>query len=131
MCVCARAHVCLPVGGCFKEQYLSCYTRYSPGLEIQPAGKKTLSRPSQVAEPGNLLMRQTLTLPSVTVFAEKVYSKRLKRTEVRAKKEWLICPRLGRRSCSPFPLMPRGIWRACRITQVRRDHRRALVKPPA
>lgn len=87
-------------------------------------------RPSQLAEPGNLLVRQTLALPFVTVFAEKVYSETLKRTEVRAKREWLVCPRMGEGELFPLLLMPTGIWRAraCRTAQVRRDHG---VKPPA
>lgn len=106
--------------------------KYSPVLEIQPSGKKNLRRPSQVAEPGNLLVKQTLPLPFKTLCALRVYIKRLKRWEVREKRmELFICLRLGRRNGSHS--YSQGIWRAraCRITHVRRDHRRAPVKPLA
>lgn len=37
----------------------------------------------------------------------------------------------GKEELFPFPLMPTGIRSACRVTQVRRARRRAVVKPPA
>ena len=110
MCVCAR--VCLRAAGCFEEQCLSCYTSTAHVLKFSQLGKNPCRDLSQVAAPGNLVARQTLPLPFAAAFAEEVCNQWPKRTEVRAEKEWVVCPRPGRRSHSPshWELEERGMW---------------------